>query len=977
MTISKREIKLKHICFLLFFIVLLVAVRWTWHDRLYVPNSPTVKQGVLDLRGVDLAQVSSFPMDGEWTFYPEQWIGASSLSSASQGLKLHVPGDWHEAVDSAHNRSYGYGTYHVRILLDHPISEQLSLWFQSIYTASEVEIDGQVLAHYGVLAEEPGKHVSETKSFLVNYAPGDQRELNLFVRAANYESPLKGGIIRSVQFGLHKEINQKYLFSISFQLITCVILLLHALYILIIYLMNIRKTEFIVFFMIMVLSAMTVAVHHNGLLYMWIDTEFAWMLKLKAFAYMWFSFFLLLMGRMVSGVKRRIVAFKCYIILLIAYTLFVFVGPHEAALYSIEQEHYMIFYYVPLFWTAYYFLKMVINKVEGALFLLFSVICVINNILWGIAYYAGPAQFMFYPIDMIAALTSFSAHWFKRYFHQTNENMLLNLQLAEANRLKDRFLANTSHELRTPLHGIMNIAQSVLTRKKQVLDEQSQRDMELLVMVSRRMSLMLNDLLDVVRLQEKRITVRMKAVDVQSLATGVLDMLRFLTKGTQVELRMRIEDELPRVCADEERLVQILINLVHNALKYTHEGSVVLAAVEDQGHVWIHVQDTGIGMDEAMQKRAFKPYEQGTFGSGGIGLGLSICKDLVELHGSELQVQSKLGKGSTFSFKLSIMNEKLQSSLPQDLVRAECEMDTTGVAARQLIAETGAMVAASYDMMATDPIAKHTTSGNPVRVLAVDDDPVNLKVLVHILSMDNYHIETVSSANEALRRLHRSQWDLVIADVMMPGMSGYELTRLIRERFTLYELPIILLTARSEPQDIYAGFLAGANDYVTKPVDALELKYRAWSLSSLKQAVNDRLHMEAAYLQAQIHPHFLFNTLNSILALSDMDTAKMRELAEAFMSYLRISFSFLTAGQLVPLSNELQLVENYLYIEQQRFEERLHVEWEVQADLDMLIPPLALQPLVENAVRHGILRQFGLKNKMKLSISSFQTRESG
>lgn len=251
---------------------------------------------------------------------------------------------------------------------------------------------------------------------------------------------------------------------------------------------------------------------------------------------------------------------------------------------------------------------------------------------------------MFYPVDLIAALAAFSAYWFRRYFHQSHQNVLLNAQLAESNKLKDRFLANTSHELRTPLHGIMNIAQSVLTRKKHVLDEESQRDMELLIMVSRRMSLMLNDLLDVVRLQDKRIVMNIKVLQVRSLAEGVLDMLRFLTGGTKVELRMSIDEKLPRVYADEERLVQILINLVHNALKYTEQGSVELAAEQVGGDVWIHVTDTGVGMDEALKKRVFMRYEQGAYGQGGIGLGLSICKELVELHGSELLLQSQPGQ---------------------------------------------------------------------------------------------------------------------------------------------------------------------------------------------------------------------------------------------------------------------------------------------------------------------------------------------
>ncbi|CAH1195261.1 Sensor histidine kinase RcsC [Paenibacillus plantiphilus] len=953
MKTSKNAIKLNHVLYLIVFILLLVAVRWTWHDWLTSPNPPTVKQGVLDLRGVNIAQSISFPMDGEWMFYPGQWIGASNIGAASRGQPLQVPGYWDAVDDPAMKESYGYGTYHVRILLDRPMSEPLGIWFQAIYTASQVEINGKVLAGFGVLAEEREGHVSETRSFQVSYEQEDQLELNLFVRVSNHESPMKGGIIRSVQFGMEEEVNKKYLYSIALQMIVTVILLLHALYALIIYFMNVRKTEFIMFCLMMVAAAMTIAVYHNGLLFLWIDSDFAWMVKLKAYAYMWFSFFLLLMGRVLIGAKRKGIILYSYFLLLIAYSLFLAVGPSKIVLYSLEIELYMLLYYVPLFWTAYYFMKMVYNRTEGALFLLFSVVCVINNILWGTVYYAGTAQFMFYPVDLLAAITSFSAYWFKRYFQHSNENELLNRQLAEANRVKDRFLANTSHELRTPLHGIMNIAQSVLGRKKHELDEQSQRDMELLIMVSRRMSLMLNDLLDVVRLQDKRISVRMTAVQVQSLAAGVLDMLRFLTDGTKVELRLRMKDDLPFVYADEERLVQILINLVHNGIKYTEEGTVELAAELRNGQVWIQVKDTGSGMDEAMQKRAFMPYEQGTFGGGGIGLGLSICKELVELHGSELIVQSQPGKGSVFSFKLSVLEERQQSAVP---ARTENDADSLAYIRAQIIAETTAMAAAGYHMQEVERVPIPSTGADRIRVLAVDDDPVNLKVLLSILSTEAYYVETAYSAREALDKLQQEQWDLVIADVMMPGMSGYELTRLIRQRFTLYELPIILLTARGEPEDIYAGFLAGANDYVTKPVDGLELKYRAWSLSSLKHAVNDRLSMEAAYLQAQIHPHFLFNALNSILALSEIDTEKMKELAEAFTSYLRISFDFLTAGKLVPLSRELQLVEDYLYIEQQRFEERLLVEWEVNADMNMLIPPLTIQPLVENAVRHGILK---------------------
>lgn len=646
MRTSENKIKLSHLLYIVVFIGLLIVVRWGWHNHFSLSNPPAVKQGVLDLRGVDIESLSSFPLDGEWEFYPEQWVNATNINNATKWQRLQVPGNWTSKFNPAdQEKAYGYGTYHLRILLDQPLSEPLSFWFQSVYTASEVEINGTVLSRFGKLSEEKEGHVSVTKSFLISYVPTDQNQMDLFVRASNYGSPLKGGIVRSVEFGIQHEIDTVYWNSIGLQLVVGVLLLIHGLYLLIIYLMDVRKTELIIFFSMMVAAAVSIGVEHNGLLFRFLQVDFAWTLKLKVLSYIGFCLFLFLMGRELYGNLRKGKAFYSYIFSLLVFTLFIIFGPEETVLYSIEKGVYMILYYVPVCWTAYYFIKMVSIRAEGALFLLCSVLAVINNILWASVYYVGTSQFMFYPVDLIAALATFSAYWFRRYFNQSHQNVLLNAQLAETNKLKDRFLANTSHELRTPLHGIMNIAQSVLTRKKHVLDEESQRDMELLIMVSRRMSLMLNDLLDVVRLQDKRIVMNIRAVHVSSLAEGVLDMLRFLTGGTKVELSMHINEDLPRVHADEERLVQILINLVHNALKYTEQGKVELVAEQVGRDVWIHVTDTGIGMDEALKKRVFMRYEQGAYGEGGIGLGLSICKELVELHGSELLLQSQPGQG--------------------------------------------------------------------------------------------------------------------------------------------------------------------------------------------------------------------------------------------------------------------------------------------------------------------------------------------
>lgn len=276
---------------------------------------------------------------------------------------------------------------------------------------------------------------------------------------------------------------------------------------------------------------------------------------------------------------------------------------------------------------------------------------------WGIFVVTG-IKIVNYPFDLIVAIIALSSVWFKRYFVVLAETKELATKLQKEVELKDEFLANTSHELRNPIHVILNVLQVIVEREKSSLNDKSVKDLDMVLAVGRRMSLMLNDLLDMAHLKERGLKLQEQSLSMHAIASGVIDMLRHLTEYKSLQINNDIPIGFPKVSADENRLIQVLFNLLHNAVKYSEEGIISIRAQLDNGKARILVEDTGIGIDEAMLQRLFEPYEQSDPGmagaGGGLGLGLSICKQLVELHGGTLEVDSTIGEGSVFSFTLSL-----------------------------------------------------------------------------------------------------------------------------------------------------------------------------------------------------------------------------------------------------------------------------------------------------------------------------------
>ncbi len=451
---------------------------------------------------------------------------------------------------------------------------------------------------------------------------------------------------------------------------------------------------------------------------------------------------------------------------------------------------------------------------------------------------------------------------------KTFNEMALSLQ--KADKMKDDFLANTTHELKTPLNGIIGLAESMLENPNDPLSSENTTNVHFIIASGRRLLNLVNDILDFSKLKSQDIAIQLNSIDLRQITELIIFAVRSQIKNKSIELKNEIPSDLPPVEADENRLQQILYNLIGNAAKFTEKGYVKVFAKQLEDKIEISVEDTGIGIPKDKFETIFQSFQQVDASIsrqyGGTGLGLSITKSLVELHGSEIHVESELGKGSRFFFTLKVSSQKPKNLVQQSLTTiAKSELEES-------IPTTSQEITLSKEEEVP-------------RVLVVDDEEVNLHVLKNQLKIQRYETIIATNGIEALELIERGiKPDVILLDVMMPKMNGYEVCRIIREKFSVAELPILLITAKNQISDLLEGMESGANDYITKPFTQKELLARV------------KTHLNVArlnYTYAKFVPKEILRFLNKEsfidLKLGDQNLCKMAVLFSDIRSFTTIS----------------------------------------------------------------------------------------
>jgi signal transduction histidine kinase/DNA-binding response OmpR family regulator/ligand-binding sensor domain-containing protein len=397
----------------------------------------------------------------------------------------------------------------------------------------------------------------------------------------------------------------------------------------------------------------------------------------------------------------------------------------------------------------------------------------------------------------------------------------------DANEAKSAFLSTVSHELRTPLTSVLGFAKIIRKRLldkifpavqsddpklKRTMDQVSE-NLNVVVSEGERLTSLINDVLDLAKIESGRMEWNMKPILIQDVIDRAISATSSLFDEKDLKLKKQIPQNLPLINGDSDKLIQVVINLLSNAVKFTDEGTVSVEAYKDNNQVVVEVQDTGMGVAEEDRHKIFERFRQAgdtlTDKPKGTGLGLPICREIIEHHGGIIWMKSELGEGSTFFFSLPLLGENGEQPVELDRILKSLKKQITHT-------------------------SKKTAKEAPT-ILVVDDDTPIRSLLRQELSDAGYQVKEAADGKEALDSVRISKPDLIILDVMMPEINGFDVAAVLKNDPSTMDIPIIIL---SIVQDKERGYRIGVDRYLTKPIDTEKLFHEVDEL--LEQGVSKK-----------------------------------------------------------------------------------------------------------------------------------------
>ncbi|MGC9669638.1 SpoIIE family protein phosphatase [Planosporangium sp. 12N6] len=449
-------------------------------------------------------------------------------------------------------------------------------------------------------------------------------------------------------------------------------------------------------------------------------------------------------------------------------------------------------------------------------------------------------------------------------------------ELAELDRAKTAFFSNISHEFRTPLTLILGPVQEL--RERLAADDQRARDeVDAIHRNSLRLGKLVNTLLDFSRIEAGRVQARYEPVRLPAFTAELASVFRAAVEKAGLTFEVDCPPLDEPVYVDRSMWEKVVLNLLSNALKFTFAGSIRVSVRAEDGRAVVEVADTGIGVPAEEMPRLFERFHRipqtRSRSNEGSGIGLALVKELVELHGGTITATSAPGVGTTFTVRLPFGS----AHLPEGQVATAAGADAVSATAEPFVQEALRWLpgdpAGPGDGDDPGAASRRTTKaapgpqGRPARVLVADDNADMREYLRRLLG-DRYDATTVSDGHEALVAARADRPDLIVSDVMMPGMDGLELVAALRADPRTASVPVMLLSARAGEEAAIEGLTAGADDYLVKPFSADELRARVRATIDLSKLRNHHAQWRHAMINSLQEGFFVVDENGAVIEIN-------------------------------------------------------------------------------------------------------------
>ena len=744
---------------------------------------PLAKDGVLDLTSWEFQNDGSLLLDGEWDFY---WMSfREATDSATLRVTATIPGVWNE-LEVTNGESFGYGTYELKVILPKK-RPRLALEMPDMYSSYAMFINGKRWSINGKVARSKEEYIPKfTPNTRSVTDPSDT--LNIRILIANYDHS-KGGFGQPIRLGT-MALFQKRVLNFSLDIFLTGSLIMGGLFFLGLYLFGNQSKPILYFSLFCVVWGYRIIA--SGIYALHSLFDIPW------------------------GISLRLEYISMFLAALLFTRYIYFLHPLD---FNAKLEKVFLFIFGSLVFIAIFFPPMVFTQTVTVFFVAvipgFVAMVVTHVRSWihrrNFSIYSAISIFVMFFVFMYFFLSYFG--YIERSVYVTFlgsvififlQSLVLSFRYSrelkdakevaeQASTAKMEFLSTMSHEIRTPLNAVIGLSNFLIEENPR--DDQRE-SLDNLRFASENLLSLINDILDYNKIDAGKIDFEEKPFNIRRLIAGTIAAYKHIADEKGVDLRHHIDEHVPEVIVgDITRLSQILTNLIGNAIKFTKQGYINVsitrvARAKEKVAIRFSVEDTGVGIPQEKQKMIFDSFTQASSATtrefGGSGLGLSITDKLLGLMGSKLHLKSKEGVGSMFYFTQFFEVSEMTVERPEKKSHQKGK------------------------------------SLNGCHVLIVEDTVVNIMVATKFLEKWGMVVDSVENGFLAVEKVRQNTYDIILMDLQMPVMDGYEATRLIRSAGI--RTPIIALTAAAVTEVVERIQQVGMNAYVTKPFNPVVLR---------------------------------------------------------------------------------------------------------------------------------------------------------